>query len=200
VFTTHPGAPFFDDQARNFSPDYWVGNGILPDCVQYENIHMSIYKSDLRKGFLERKRLHFSHAFFPKEKFNEVRTDLTAVYGRAGNSYIALLAPNKLEWKDDEEIVQNGTVTAWVCRLSSKSESGSFEEFIKEAGSVPLRFSSLRLEYGDVSLKYRKDFTISGKRIETEYKRLEAPWAQINRKPYEIRLEWNSLEHRMRWK
>lgn len=199
VFTTHPGAPFFDDQARNFSPDYWVGNGILPDSAQHESIHMSIYKTDVRKGFLERKRLHFTHAFFPKAKFDQVITEEKAVYGRAGDSYIALLAPKALEWKDDEEIVQPGALTAWVCRLSSARDSGSFEGFIREAGSEPLTFKRLKLAYGGLSLEYKKGFRVNGKAVSRDYKRLEAPWAVIERKPEEFHLAWKGHELTMRW-
>ena len=199
IFTTHPGAPFFDDQARNFSPDYWVGNGILPDSVQHENIHMSIYRTDYRTGFLERKRLNFTHAFFPKRKFDEIRSGERGIFGRCGNSYAALLSPNRLEWKDDEEVIQNGSVTAWVCRLSSRSESGDFETFIEETSSVPLRFNNMRLEYGNLSLQYGKGFLVGGKSVRTEYSRLEAPWARIERKPEEINIEWKGISHKMRW-
>ncbi|WP_430509173.1 hypothetical protein [Gottfriedia solisilvae] len=81
IFTTHPGAPIFDDNARNFSPSYWVGNGILPHSAQFENVHMSIYKVDQRKGFMERQRIEFTHAHFPIDRFEQAHLEGKYAFG-----------------------------------------------------------------------------------------------------------------------
>ena len=62
VFTTHPAASAFDDVDRNFSPGYWVGNGIQPYSVQHENVHISIYDLRKRIGFMEKDRKYYTHA------------------------------------------------------------------------------------------------------------------------------------------
>jgi hypothetical protein len=88
VFTTHPGAPMFDDNARNFSPSYWVGNGIMPHSVQRRNVHMSIYRLGGRRGYLEGKRQMFTHAWFPTERFDETALEGRYAFGRlAGFSW-----------------------------------------------------------------------------------------------------------------
>ena len=169
----------------------------MPDSVQHENIHMSIYRTGFRRGFLERQRPGFTHAFFPKQKFDEVRTETNSVFGKTGDSYIALLAPGRLEWKNGEEIIQYGKDTAWVCILSSKSETGSFEDFIKEAAGEKLIFNKHRLDYGGLSLSYRKDFTINGVKADTEYKRLDTPYVTSERKPHRIDIAWETQEYSM---
>lgn len=191
IFTTHPGAPFFDDNARNFSPDYWVGNGIMPDSIQHENISMSIYKTDFRKGFLERKRLHYTHAFFPRAKFDEVISEKTIVFGRKGDSYIALISPAPLEWKNEEEIIQHGKVTAWVCHLSSNSQSGSFGDFIAEVKRNKFAFKEKNLVYKDISFTYKKEFTVNGEEINPQVNRYDSPYIKAKRKPEEMIIQYN---------
>ena len=96
VFTTHPGASFFEDNARNFSPSYWVGNGVMPHSVQDKNIHMSIYKVDQRKGFMEKERQHFTHAHFPQNEFDQVVLDKITIFAYIGEVKIALIGKNNL--------------------------------------------------------------------------------------------------------
>lgn len=193
VFTTHPGAPFFDDNARNFSPSYWVGNGIMPDSVQHENIHMSIYKTDGRKGFLERERPEFTHAYFPADKFDEVIRNEKSVFGKKEDSYIALLSPYPMEHKDDE-IIQRGTRTAWVCHMSSSEEYKTFDDFVEEVSSANLYFQKLTLEYGKIRLKYKDSFEVDGGDIETEYLRYDTPYLKSQRKPEQITIRFNNKQ------
>lgn len=195
VFTTHPGVPFFDDQARNFSPDYWVGNGVMPDSVQHENIHMSIYKSDVRKGLLERKRQLYTHAFFPKEKFDEIIIENSTVFGRKSSTYIALISAGPLEWVSEEEAVQKGKVTAWVCHVSSEDKSGSFKDFVKEVNDNGFNFNKMTLSYKKLQLKYKKEYKEDGKVVDTRYLRYDTPYIRADRKPenMEIAFKGKSL-------
>lgn len=190
IFTTHPGAPFFDDNARNFSPSYWVGNGIMPDSVQHGNIHMSIYKTDQRKGFLERERPQFTHAFFPALRFDEVIKKDKCVFGRKGKSYIALLSTGEMEFKGDDEIIQRGTKTAWVCHLSSQDESETFEKFMVEVDAMKIIFNGRKLSYGNISLEFKGEFKSNDVLISTKYKRLETPYVDANRKTDELNVRF----------
>jgi hypothetical protein len=191
IFTTHPGVPFFDDKARNFSPSYWVGNGILPDSVQHENIHMSIYRLNGRKGFLERSRPKMTHAYFPKIKFDEVVEKPQGVFGKIGSSYVALLGANPIEFISEEEIVQKGDLTAWICELSSASEAGDFNQFIDRVISEVVNFKGKTLTYKGLELTYKKAFKVKGEGVETQYQRLETPYCNIKRKPDEINIVFN---------
>lgn len=196
IFTTHPGVPFFDDNARNFSPSYWVGNGIMPDSIQHENIHMSIYKTDFRKGFLERDRQHFTHAYFPKAKFDEVIIKETYVFGRKGDSYIALISARPIEFAGDNEIIQRGKTTAWVCHMSSLNEAGTFDKFIDMIKDNEFAFGRATLEYSGIRLRFKREYTVKGEPIDIQYNRYETPYIFSKRKPETIMISYggNRLE------
>jgi hypothetical protein len=87
LFSTHPGSPMFDDPARNFSPSYWVGNGINPLVVQEKNRVFMMYDLTPRKGFLERKRQGFIHFFVHFKLFDEVIQEEKGIYLRVQDTY-----------------------------------------------------------------------------------------------------------------
>lgn len=199
VFTTHPGAPFFDDNARNFSPSHWVGNGILPDSVQHQQIHMSIYKVNQRKGLLERSRQKMSHAYFPQEKFDEVVKKDHYVFGRIDDSYVALIGARPLTFISEVEIIQQGEITAWVCEMGSRETNLSFDDFIKSVENGNFSFKNQRLTYKTLELTYKGSFKVEGEEINHQYKRLETPYGVVERKPesYNIAFAGKSLSLNM---
>lgn len=191
VFTTHPAAPFFDDNARNFSPSYWVGNGILPDSVQNKQIHMSIYKVNQRGGFLERSRPKMTHGFFPRKRFDQVIETEYGVYGRIEETYVALRSLHPIRFINEEELVQEGEVTAWVCEMGDSSSYQSLEGFVNEIIKYPLEMKGLSLKYKKLSLTYKKYYKVNGKKISTQYHRLDTPYCKAKRKPEIIKISWN---------
>lgn len=193
VFTTHPGAPFFDDQARNFSPDYWVGNGVMPDAAQHENTHLCIYRANVRKGFLERQRLHFTHAFFPQDRMDDVIVRENRVYGRTGDSYIALMGAHPITLENDEEIIQQGAITAWVCRVSHREASGTFHEFIDDMDKKMFNFNGRTLQFDNLSLTYKGPFTLDGHPIDTQCPRYDTPYVQADTQPQTLDIQHDGL-------
>jgi hypothetical protein len=66
-FTTHPG------HAENTSGGYWVGSGNLPRMGQTKNIAIACYQISRMPGLYMTNQLFFTHAWFPKNEFDEVR-------------------------------------------------------------------------------------------------------------------------------
>ena len=67
VFTTHPGG--YGDSA----PDaYWHGNGFMPKSVQHKNVNITIYNTPKMPTVVLQRILDFTHAFFPKDRFDKV--------------------------------------------------------------------------------------------------------------------------------
>jgi hypothetical protein len=195
VFSTHPACPVFDNNDRNFSPAYWVGNGIMPHGAQNRNVHMSIYNLNKRKGFMERKRLELTHAYFPKDKFHEVFLDKNMVFGRLNNVYIALIGKNSLNFNDNDpsEIIQQGKLTYWICEIGNQEEYVSFKAFCDDIKERKITFVKGTLEYSGkkkLSLTYRKRFMVNDEIINTEYKRYETPYVTAERKPEELTIEY----------
>lgn len=167
VFTTHPGAAFFEDNARNFSPSYWVGNGVLPDCRQEKNVVLCVYDLSVRKGYMEKERLLFTHAWFPQKSFDEMhRAHVRCYVAREGSSYVGLLSLKTLEEKGDDELIQQGTVTAWACVVGSAAEYGTFSKFVAACSAARLeqkgRLFTLTLRDQLYELTYDGAFVVNG--------------------------------------
>jgi len=188
VFTTHPGAAAFDDGDRNFSPSYWVGNGILPHAAGHRAVTLCIYDLRLRRGFMERKRKRFSHAFFPRSRFDEYIIEDRRLFGRKADSYVALIARNPLRGNPDDtdDIIQDGSLTWWVCELGTKAEYGSFEAFTTAIRARMVNFNGRTLTYKGthvLSLRWRGDFRVDGVVVNTDYGRYDTPWVKAERHP-----------------
>ena len=190
IFTTHPGGSAFASNARNFSPSYWVGNGIMPHSVQHENISMSIYKVDQRKGFLEQKRQFFTHAHFPQSEFDEVMIEDNFAFGKKGDVKVALIGKELLTVnpEDSSDLIQKGKVTYWICELSDGEES--FEDFIKNILAVKVEFKNLELRYKSLIVKYKGDFSVNNTIVNTEYERLESDYGNCSRCDDEISINF----------
>ena len=199
IFTTHPGAAFFQDNARNFSPGYWVGNGVNPHAAQYKNVALCLYDLRVRKGLLERPRLLFTHAWFPFGEFDESSCEERAALGRKGDSYAALLAVHPLERGTENELIQRGAVTAWAMVLGSGGENGDYEAFcgMARAAKLILGNKSLRLECSGhtYEIAYKRHFTVDGQIQPQDYARLECPYGFVPREPkvYEVSCEGHHL-------
>jgi len=188
VFTTHPGSAAFDDSDRNFSPSYWVGNGVFPHAAGHRAITLCIYDLRLRRGFMEGKRKRFTHAFFPRNRFDESIIEERRLFGRKADAYIALTARNPLRVnpEDGDDVIQDGNLTWWVCELGSKSEYGSFEAFAAAIRARSVSFSGRTLSYGgklDLSLCWRGEFRVDGAVVDTDYGRYDTPWVKAARHP-----------------
>lgn len=194
VFTTHPGAAFFEDNARNFSPSSWVGNGVNPDAAQYKNVCLCLYRLNVRKGFLEKERQMFTHAYFPQSKFDETRRGNDRLFlGRKEESYIALFSTEPMENRGDEELIQQGVETGWAAMVASEEEYGGFEDFAREMGMLRLEKTKRGIalkggtqkNFGSYTLDYRGDFCVDGHPQDTSYPRLSCPFGQVGRNPQE---------------
>jgi hypothetical protein len=197
VFTTHPAASAFDDVDRNFSPGYWVGNGIQPYSVQHENVHISIYDLRKRIGFMEKDRKYYTHAWFPTDSFDEVVKEDRYLFGRLKDVYIMLAGRYPLEnhKSNSSEWIQKGKVTYWICELGTAAQYSGFESFVQDLKSRDIQFNqqTKTLTYNgkhSYEVIYGKSFTVDKQTMDLEYPRLISPYGQIPRKPKEIRIEW----------
>lgn len=202
VFTTHPGAAFFQDNARNFSPSYWVGNGVNPDAAQHKNVLLCLYRLNVRQGLMEKKRQLLTHAFFPQEKFDEVRKAGGRLYlGRKGNGYIALFATEPLREQGSEELIQDGTETGWAAVMGSAEEYEGFDGFAAKMEKLCLIKTKKGLalsgpDFDRYDLDYRRGFSVNGVMQDTVYPRLDCPFATVARDPqkYLIQAGEDSLQ------
>ncbi|WP_223589914.1 hypothetical protein [Neobacillus bataviensis] len=196
IFSTHPAAPIFDDNARNFSPSYWVGNGIHPHSVQFENVHLSIYKVDQRKGFMEKQRIEFTHAHFPIDRFEQAHIEGRYAFGTNEGVHVALIGGGDftVNPNDRYDLIQHGKVTYWIFEISDSGES--YEQFQKRIKETNIHFEKLTLKYRNYTLKYKDSLYVDGKRIEDQYRQLESPYGNFDRGANE--LEFTCKGHRLK--
>jgi len=191
IFSTHPGSPMFDDLARNFSPSFWVGNGINPHAIQDENKLFLMYDLNPRKGYLERNRQYFVHFHFPFNRFDEVVEFEKEIYAKINVTYVAILMSKTYTKIDPNEIRIHGKHSQYIVVLSSEENEGSFKDFIDRIQQNTFSFSKHKITYQDhdtFTLKMDKPLIKNGQKVSTDYKRFETPYVNSERKPKHLEI------------
>ncbi|MDD4184715.1 MAG: hypothetical protein PHI01_04810 [Candidatus Izemoplasmatales bacterium] len=190
VFSTHPGSPMFDDAARNFSPSYWVGNGINPDCRQWENVILIDYNLNKRKGFLEKTRQNMVHFFFEANLFDEVKYLDQAVYARKDGSYLAIIS-EKPYARSANELIYKGRRLGFVI-IMGDSERDNFDEFIRNNQSSNFSRRGSTIAYHsehDFRLAYKRRFTVDNNPEDGDFPRFDTPFVHARREADSIDIE-----------
>ncbi len=198
VFTTNPGSLRLHDR----TPCYWGGQNRLPRVAQYKNLAFILYDINMKKALGERRVFDFTHAFFPKWAFDEVREVDNWIIGRRKDAYIALYSALPYDWKAPEspgvhDAVAKGTRQIWICQMGNKSQYGSFDEFRNSVLDAQLaaNVEELTVEYdapgiGLSKFAWNGPFTIDNRVIPLSgFKRVENPYctAEFNTGVYIIK-------------
>lgn len=199
LFSTHPGSPMFADSSRNFSPSYWVGNGINPECYQEKNVLLLMYDLTKRRGFLEKKRLHFVHFYLPFDQLDDVILSGRVVTCRKQDTYVAILSATAA-LAGDNELLYYGKKLGFAVVFGDQEHDGSFEAFCQNQTQNRFKAQRRKVSYvGEktLTLKYKKGFFINQMRVSTDYPRYDTPFVQADREPslLEIHFEKDSLTH-----
>ncbi len=147
-FTTHPA----NEKLKGSTPNYWTGSGNLPRSAQHENVHFSLYKISTRPGIHMTHKLKFTHAWLPKDKFDEVTEKGGWIFARKNDGFLALWSKKPYRWQNkgkftDKEVIAEGKKNVWICELGSKKEYGSFEKFINFVSNAKIETSGLDIIY-----------------------------------------------------
>ncbi len=148
VFTIHPNKEAPND-------GYWVGTASMPKTAQKERAAIHIYRpsyaspSDpiLGPAF---SYLPFTRAWFPQDRFDEVRQANGWTLGRKGNSYVALWSERPTEWRpintadsasegmtQPYDLVAPGSPSnVWICEVGGASDHGDFDSFFSAITSA----------------------------------------------------------------
>ncbi|WP_407428447.1 hypothetical protein [Arcticibacter sp.] len=178
VFTNHPGS-----KEESGSPNFWVGNEIMPRAAQFENVLVCIYNTPPED------KLPFSHAYFPVKSFDEFIKKDKVVFARKGDAYIALFSQNSLVWGVDKGGIRNELKVTqpdnvWICEMGNREAYGSFENFAKKLSAAKIEFSSLAVQYhspivGLVSFGWTLPFTVKNKAVPlSKFSRFQNPYSE----------------------
>ena len=203
VYGNHPGTTTLNIESRAPSPDYWVGNGILPDVAQHDNVLLAISDLRGRKGHYEGKRHDLVHFYFPALLFDETRFGVRWVAGRSNNSYLAIIGTDPLEPVSDVEVIQRGQVTGYAIVLADDEEVTSMADFVRQvkAHMLTLRGNKLSLvnPYGRYELTWGGDFVVGGHKVVTEHARYESHWVNAPRFPSRIEVRGSAHTLELDW-
>jgi hypothetical protein len=212
VFTNHPGS--YNESLR---PNYWAGNGILPNAAQYKNVLVSIYNIPKESPLLflhsEQKSefIPFSHAYFPKHAFDEVFEKGHWIFGRKDNGYVALYSQNPMQWKVDEEgremdLIASSRENIWLCELGYKEAWGNFSKFVEAITKHEVKIEELNVIYnspsqGEIKYGWSESLQVKGEIISLKtYLRFDNPYCQNDFASDKIVIKNNGEEYTLNFK
>lgn len=195
VFTNHPGSN--DEISR---PNYWAGNGILPRAAQHENMLICAYHLPPDDAF------PFTHAYFPREAFDEVIERDGWVCARKGEGFVALRSQTPLHWLADEnqkfiELRADALDNIWVIEMGDTSRWPDFAAFVDAVTTAPLAFDGLNVTYtspsqGEIRFGWHEPLRVAGVEVALHnYPRFDNPYChtEFGSKQYTIR--YGDAEH-----
>ena len=87
IWINHPGETIHSGYGR---PSYWGGSGTLPRVHQYRGLAVAVFDCAAEQP-------DFTHAWFPREAFDETGIDGNLAYARSGRTVAMLLADRPFE-------------------------------------------------------------------------------------------------------
>ena len=204
-FTTHPA------RMEGPTPDYWSGSGTLPRVAQWKNVLIAVYKIDTTPGLYLTSRLIFTHAWLPKDQFDEVIERDDWIFARNGQGYLALRSQRPHRWQSapgedqNREVIADGKTNIWICELGSQTENGSFNNFVEQICAAPLRFDNLLVQYhspscGRLTFGWHGAFLRNGRSVgQKNFPRYDNPYAQASFPPDKIELRHGEHTLALNW-
>lgn len=194
-FTTHPA------RTSGPPPNYWTGSGCLPRVAQIKNVLIAVYRLEKFPAVLVTERLPITHAWMPRDRFEEIIEQDGWVFARYGNGYLALLSENPYEWRElpgedsGREVLVSSGRNIWICELGRREVDGDFENFVQKIISAQVQFSGSSVSYQSPSqglLEFGWEGTLCKDSREIrmgEYPRYANPYTQTDFPSEKIRIE-----------
>jgi len=147
LFTTCPSSSGDIDTGLQFAGE-WIGSW-MPRITLHKNVGVIQYEREKAPLLEQYFSADYTHAYFPKNRFDEVEESGNWVMGRKGDAYVALYSENPVAWSadNDYELIADAPANVWIVELGSVEENGSFGDF-------SAAFSQAIVDIGD-SVKYQ---------------------------------------------
>lgn len=218
VYTTHPARDDNTETKHAASPGYWVGNGRQPMSVQHKNINITIYRIPKKKRLGEFFLSDITHAYMPKEKFDEFSLEGNYVFGRKGKVLLAMIASGELTYRpydaysaallcqhdkqvekidgiqlgnEFDLVLQSGQYHSYITELSD-TDTETFEQFCQRIKTNKVSMNCGKVNYisktEEIAVAYDGLFEVGGEAQETQYKRFESKYAVTERQAETITL------------
>ncbi|WP_145248480.1 hypothetical protein [Aeoliella mucimassa] len=135
------------------TPDNWTGSGTLPRAAQHENVVIVIYHLEQTPSLYVPETADFTHAWLPRDRFDEVIERDDWVFARRGEGYLALWSSQPTHWQDQlgddyqRELIADGRDCVWICELGCKTHDGTFEKFADRLTAAPISVADRKVTY-----------------------------------------------------
>jgi hypothetical protein len=214
LFTTHPSG---DGNGRyGASPGYWIGNGRLPMSVQNKNVNVTIYKLPTKKRLGESGIATITHAYMPKDFYDEFELCGNTVFARKNGVFVALISNGELKFRPYNQNSANGLLKNRkfpdgiqlsgefdLCRFGgdyhiyitelSDADTETFSEFKSRIRNNSVDFGNGSAKYetasGVIEVSYDGSFDIDGKTAEKEFARYDSKFCKAERKAESITVD-----------
>ncbi len=215
-FTTHPA------KVEGVTPNYWAGNGLLPRAAQYKNVSIIVYNIKRIPALYVPIKHFYTHAWLPKDKFDEVVERNGWIFARKGEGYLALLSQHPYFWNGEDarsdeiefrknpedfgrEVIAIGNQNIWICQMGRKVDDGEFDEFVEKCSAANLTFNGLNVHFnspgnGEIQFGWNHALSVNGVEISLEdYPRYDNPFVQAEYDPGEIKVTCSGHQLRLNW-
>ncbi len=212
-FTTHPVGSKHKD-----TPNYWAGSGTLPRAAQDGNVGIILYDVSTSAGLYISDAQAFTHAWLPKDRFDEYVERDGWHFARKGDGYLALWSKCATHWQDAEgddqnrELIAPGKKNIWICELGRKLDDGSFSSFVDKVAGARIETHGLKVAYDSPSrgrLEWGPSGSLrrNGNPVELgDYPRYDTPYGYsgfpaenvtFQKDGYWLALDWKKTERRV---
>ena len=214
LFSTHPAG-----NGRNrfgSSPGYWIGNGRRPMSAQHENVNVTVYRLPDKPRLGEIAPARMTHLYLPRDLYDEVILEGSAVFARKNGVFAAVLANGPLTYKPyDENALKGlfgnlknvdlsadyvpreefdlcrfgGTYHAYITELSD-ADTESFASFMSRVKKNRAVFGNGTVSYqtrcGTIAVSYDGAFTVNGAPVSLPFDRYDCRFCRAPRKARSI--------------
>jgi hypothetical protein len=161
VFTTHPGNEPRPGDRWVDADLYWNGGSTMPRTAQQGaavvNMYAPQYEPPAGPPLDAFGYLPYTHAYFPTERFDEVRQQDGWTFGRKGDGYVALWSWRPTEWRTHDPAVTftngltqpfdlvapGGASNVWISEVGNAARWGDFDSFVAAVSAAPVEVQDL---------------------------------------------------------
>ncbi len=179
VFTNCPRS----DDMESGVPTMWASNGVLPRIGQVQNVLIAHHRVPAGHWFAG------SHAYVPREQFDEWRLEGCWLLARKRDAFLALWSAHGARW---EEVRREGWTgwdlradapdNPWVCELGHSGRWPSFDAFCRAVLAARCDYTDGVTTYsspslGTVKMGWEGPLTLEGRPVAMRFKpRYQAPF------------------------
>jgi len=215
LFTTHPAGN--GNGKYGASPGYWIGNGRRPVSVQNESVNITIYKIPEKKRLGETDIASMTHAYMPKDFYDEFELDGNTVFAKKNGIFVALISNGELKFKPFDSDSANGILKGRkfpddiklegefdLCRYGNgyhiyitelpDADKETFDEFKTRIRNNAVNFgcdgsAKYTTESGMIEVSYDGIFNVNDKPAEKEFNRYDSKFCKAKRKSETITVD-----------